>query len=86
MFAIYLQPFLHLRVGSTSYQPGDRVPVNKDQVHRQVMGEEDIHEKQRGQMKQYPRSEDPPAEAPRENSQRKKKLPQENQRHGQRQV
>jgi hypothetical protein len=62
------------------------VPIHKDEIHREVMWKEDVHEKQRGEMKNYPHSKDPPPKSPPADREGKQQLPDENKANRERQV
>ena len=51
------------------------VPIDEDEIHREVVRKENIHQKQRREMKDYSHAENPPAKASPEDREREEKLP-----------
>src|SRR5579885_907585 len=62
----------------------DRRPVNIGQVHREVVGEKDVHQKERRDVEHYARGENHSAREPRKNRERERKLPKKNEADGKR--
>ena len=51
------------------------IPIDKDEIHRKLVGEENVHKKERRQMKNYAEAEHPPAPPSPENNHWKKQFP-----------
>ena len=62
------------------------VPIDEDEIHCELVRKEDIHEKQRREMKDYSHTENPPANASPEDRERKEKLPDQDEANRKRQV
>jgi hypothetical protein len=61
-------------------------PVHKHEVHREMVGEKDIHEEHCSQVEEYTQRENYQARAPEEDRKRERKVPQEHQRDENRRV
>lgn len=62
------------------------IPVNENQIHRELMGKEDVHQKQRRNVKNNTNPENPPAKATKEDGEREEQFPNEYNRHSDWQV
>ena len=86
MFSVAEKRTTLFRRPSTHFKPafnrdfwGFRVPIDEEQVQHEVVGEEDIHYEQGGNVKYQTKSQKPPAGAPPEHGDRKEQFPDENQ-------
>ena len=61
------------------------VPIDKDQVHRELVREKDVHKKERREVKNDTETEDPPAPSSPKNRERKQQFPEQHKSHCKRQ-
>src|SRR6185503_1249153 len=62
------------------------IPIDENQVHRELVRKENVHKKERRQMKNYAEAEHPPTQSSPENNQRKQQFPDQDKANRKRQV